>query len=260
MERVFFLDIDHTLSNFDSRAGDDAVRAELLRLFPEKEEAAVLFGEIFESVYSYHCSRSMDSFFADKINSFRVSIPENIPKPDLKFSREIYLKFISDKFGLGISGKEIMRIVDLYNDAIVRSTFIYPDSVRFMSRFKKKFIIAGSDNRLRFEGDRMVYDPEYSWKKRFERTMAVFSRFFNKDQVIIGDPFGKPSVQFWEKCVDVSGCSPEHSFVVDDSMNVVKSAMDFGFKGVLFDRYNAYDRNSVKALYACSFDDGIFDK
>ncbi len=256
MRPSFLVDVDHTLANFDSNSGNRAVKEELLRLFPEKQLAAEMFGEIYDSIFAFHTCLSTDSFYADKINSYDVEVPDDISKPDFKFSRELYIKYVSNEFGLNLSANEIERIVSTYWNAIVNSTRIYPDAIGFMQRHEKKFITAGSDNRLKFEAGKIFYDPDFSWKCRFDRTMKVFSGFFRKEQILIGDPYGKPSREFWELCLAKSKIQPEQGVVIDDSLKVVKSAMDFGFKGVLLDRSKAHDKNFVDAdFYAVSFDD-----
>ncbi len=256
MKRVFFIDIDHTLANFDSNFGNAAVKEELLRMFPEKQRAAEIFGEIYDSIFAFHTCLSKDSFYADKINSYDVEVPDYISKPDFKFSRELYIKYVSNEFGLKLSEREMRRIVSIYWDAIVNSTSIYPDSVKFMQNHENKFITAGSDNRLKFEAGKIFYDPDFSWKCRFDRTMKVFSGFFRKEQILIGDPYGKPSREFWELCLAKSKIQPKQGVVIDDSLKVVKSAMNFGFKGVLLDRSKAHDKNSVDTdFYASSFDE-----
>ncbi|GEM_PF-3520282 len=259
---VFFIDVDSTLASHETGSADMAVRDELLRLFPGKPQAGEMFGRMFSDINSFYLGRRDEPGrkLAGIMNSYGVlSSKKADTKQDFMFSRELYLKHISERHGLGLSGSQIMRIASIYWKEIVGSTRLFEDSIRFLQRAKRKFVIAGSDTRIKFIGDKMLYDPEYSSGLRLQRTKAIgLAKFFNDDEILIGDPYVKPSREFWDKCMKAANLqSPETGIVIDDSKTVVKSAMDYGFRGVLMDRKGEYDKATVAGevdAYFASFD------
>ncbi|MBI2574445.1 hypothetical protein HYV82_01015 [Candidatus Woesearchaeota archaeon] len=260
---VFFIDVDSTLASHDTSSADRAVRDELLRLFPGKPEAGGMFGRLYSDINSFYLGirEEPGRKLAGIMNSYGVTTSQKLnAKQDFMFSRELYLKYISEQCALRLSGSQIMRIAGIYWKTIVESTKLFEDSTRFLQRTKNKFVIAGSDTRIKFAGGKMLYEPEYSSGLRLKRTKAIgLSKFFKDGEILIGDPCTKPSREFWDKCVQVSGIqSPETGIVIDDSKTVVKGAMDYGFRGVLIDKKGEYDKAAVAGevdAYVASFDE-----
>ena len=259
-KNVFFVDVDYTLASFEPSAGNAAVSGQLSDLVPQKhEEASSLFGSMFSAMLDFQRGKKsgLYSEFMDFVGSAVVSYPSNL-KPDLMFSRELHLKFVSEKLGLQLSGSQIIGIIDSCWNAIISATRIYPDSFRFLSRVRDPFIIAGGDGRLMFSNSSFVYNPVYSRAKRLERTNAIgLGKYFEDGKILIGDPVKKGSSEFWDLCIDAAKLdSVSQGIVVDDSLSVVKSAMNRGFKGILMDRNGVYG-SAVSAvdLVVSSFDD-----
>ncbi|MBI2575057.1 hypothetical protein HYV82_04180 [Candidatus Woesearchaeota archaeon] len=263
VESAFFIDVDSTLASHDTSSADRAVRDELLRLFPGKPEAGGMFGRLYSDINSFYLGirEEPGRKLAGIMNSYDVlSSKKADTKQDFMFSRELYLKYISEQCALRLSGSQIMRIAGIYWKAIVESTKLFEDSVRFLQRAKNKFVIAGSDTRIKFSDGKMLYEPEYSSGLRLQRTKAIgLSKFFNDRQIVIADPDVKPSTEFWDKCIKAAGIQrPKTGVVVDDSKTVVRSAMDYGFSGVLIDRKGEYGKAAVAGeVDACiaSFDE-----
>ncbi|MBI3034292.1 hypothetical protein HYY72_03970 [Candidatus Woesearchaeota archaeon] len=258
MRRVFFIDVDFTAANFDYSAGDKAVCNGILGLFPGREDACSLFIGLFSAMLGHLYSREspLSLEFMRFIDSASVVSPKGM-KPDLMYSRELFLKFVSVKCGLELDGNDIIRIVDEYWKAIVSSTVIYDDALRFFRKADDRFIIAGGDGRLKFEKGDFIYEPDYSRGRRLERTRAIgLSGFFDDEKVLIGDPVRKGSPEFWEMCMKAAGLADkQEGIVVDDSISIVSSAMDFGFKGVLMDRKGIYGSSVGADEVIASFDE-----
>ncbi len=243
-KNVFFVDVDYTLASFEPSAGNAAVSKKLSRLVPLKyEEASSLFSRVFSAMLDFQRGKKsgLCSEFMDFVGSAGVSYPSSL-QPDLMFSRELHLKFVSEKLGLGLSGSQIIDVIDSCWDAIISATVIYPDSFRFLNRVCDRFIIAGGDGRLMLSNNSFVYDPVFSRAKRLERTNAVgLGKFFEDSRILIGDPMKKGSNDFWDLCVKAANMgSTSEGVVVDDSKSVVKAAIAYGFKGILMDRNGVY--------------------
>lgn len=261
MRRAFFIDVDFTVANFEYSAGDKAVCSRVLGLFPGRDDACGLFTSLFSAMLGHLYGREspLSREFMRFIDSAGVVSPKGI-KPDLAYSRELFLKFVSVKCGLELCGDDIIRFVEDYWRAIVSSTMVYDDALRFFSKANDRLLIVGGDGRLKFENGIFIYEPAYSRGRRLERTRAIgLSRFFWDDEILIGDPIRKGSREFWEMCMTAARLTDKgEGIVVDDSISIVRSAMDFGFKGVLMDRKGVYGSSAGADEVIASFDELVF--
>ncbi|MBI3051306.1 HAD family hydrolase [Candidatus Woesearchaeota archaeon] len=251
----FFLDVDDTLMTFNSDAANEAVYAYLRAFWPEA--AAAEFRKLFSLAVAYHQDRetSESREFLAKLNSYPVACPDGIEKPNVIYSRELYVRYLSDKHRLQVSDAQIAEAMDAYWNAMVANASFYPDARRFVKSSPGCFIAVGSDSRLVVRNGKFSYDSEYARKNRMERTRAVgLLDFVPEARVIIGDPFRKPGDSFWQECLRVSGVPKENCIMVDDSPRVVADARRFGFTGVLMDRKGRYGGRGADHIVA-SFDE-----
>ncbi|MFH1182350.1 MAG: hypothetical protein V1702_05300 [Candidatus Woesearchaeota archaeon] len=255
---VFFIDVDRTLASFAQQAGEKAVCEFLSKFWPR--EVAEEFPKVFLGVQEfYHGDRKASNLeLVNKLNSY-VSKTSS-PKFNVMFSRELYIKYLSEKHQLKISDSQITEAAEAYWAAIAKNSRIYDDSIRFLESGKDAYIIAGTDGWVRINGKNIAYDAEYSKEKRLQRTKAIgLSKYFSDGRIIIGDPHDKPSEEFWKTCTNVAHlASPKSGIVIDDSITIVASAKQFGFKGILIDRAGRYDKEDVKRKtdeYITNFDE-----
>jgi FMN phosphatase YigB (HAD superfamily) len=256
---TFFIDVDRTLATFPTEAGEKAASEYLSTYYPR-----LLIGD-FQKIFSfarshYHGNNTEESLIAmGRIGSYAVSYPKEFGKLGFLFSRELFINYISEEQGLKFSGSHIMGAIDSYWAAIARESKLYEDAKRFLESNRNSYIIAGSDRRILFADGNMSYDPEYSRQSRIFRTKATeLSSFFDESRILTGDPYDKPGKEFWEGCMKAANlASPSSGVVIDDSLAIVASAKQFGFKGVLLDRAGRYNKALVSRQvdkYITSFD------
>ncbi len=254
----FFLDVDDTLMTFNSDAANEAVYAYLRAFWPEA--AAAEFRKLFSLAAAYHqaAETSESREFLAKLNSYPVACPDGIERPNVIYSRELYVRYLSDKHRLQVSDAQIAGAMDAYWNAMVANASFYPDARRFLKSNPGCFIAVGSDSRLVVRNGKFSYDPEYARKRRMERTRAAgLLDYVPEARVIIGDPFRKPGDSFWQECLRVSAASMADCIMVDDSLRVVSDARRFGFRAVLIDRFGFYDGRNTGRVDAVisSFDE-----
>ena len=185
----------------------------------------------------------------DELASYNVQYPKELKNPDFKFSRDLHLRYVSDKLNLNLTNKQISKGVEIYWKSVMSNSSIYSDSKRLLNKIKKKFVIAGSDHRLKMSGRKFTYNPRFSHRQRLERTYAKLGKYFKKSQIIIGDPHDKPGKEYWKKCLNVSGLKkPSEGVIVDDSARIILSAKKFGFNVILIDREGRYKKSALKGI------------
>ncbi len=257
MPPTLLLDFDGTLAPFNQRAGTEAVTALLVRLFGNKcVKFGAEFGGLYDAFSLLHYGSEEPGLVAlkNRLNSYEVQLPPefNGCSENFMWSRELWLKHVSEVHKLNLGWERIISMADAYWEAISLHSQIYPDAKEYLETLAKEglplFLVTASDCRLTLVNNSIAYDPKVSEEKKVRRVMEQgLSGFFRPQQAITGDPFNKPSPEFWQKCVKIAGLSdPSDAIVVDDSMEVVASAVKFGFKGCVLDRAGHYSRGKVE--------------
>ncbi len=255
MDYTLLLDVDHCLAPFNQDAGTEKVKQLLKEALGERGLLiGDLFGRIFYDFDSIHHGNQDPKLFSlrDRINSYKVMVPNELSGKHVNFmwSRELWLKYLSDQHALSLDGETIIRIIDAYWEAISSASQVHPEALDYLRKLDKEklFIITSSDKRLAFESDTWEYDPQISQQKKSIRVQNQgLRKVFPASHVITGDPIDKPSQEFWEKVMEITGLSkPSQGIVVDDSLAVVLSGKGFGFRGYLLDRKKFYKRVDVQ--------------
>jgi FMN phosphatase YigB (HAD superfamily) len=251
---IFLLDVDNTLAHFNSEAGEARVMEILKEKLGEKGVlAAEQFCAIFDAFNKLHHGSKEPKYFALKEKTLAYKISAPVEGLDYMWSRELWLKLISDENSLELQDEQITGIIDEFWQAVSKSSPIYPDVEEFLSSIKQKFIAVSSDGRLQLKNGNLVYDPEYSRLKKINRLFAQgFSHYFEPDQIITGDPYEKPSDQFWETTLGKTGAEAKDVTFVDDSLRICSSAAKFGFKAIVIDRKARYSKDEA-ALQGVSY-------
>jgi len=263
MPPTLLLDVDGTLAPFNQSAGTKAVTGLLVKLFGNE---GLKFGAEFSSLYdafsSLHHGNESPELIALKniLNSYKVQLPQEFKERSENFmwSRELWLKHISEVHKLNLGWEQIISMTDTYWEAISFHSPIYSAIKEYLEELTKKdlllFLVVASDRRLALINGSITYDPKVPEKKKVKRVMEQgLSRFFRPQQVITGDPYNKPSSEFWQKCMKTAGLSdPSEAIVVDDAKAVVISAVKFGFMGCVLDRAGHYKRAEVES-YGISY-------
>ena len=254
MVEAILLDYDWTLAPFNQEAGIRRVKEMLAPDFGSKvEEVGDEFGEIhnlmMDLLYSRADSRSTEMM--RNINSYAVLTGPEVGNYDISFmwSREVWLKYLSDKYELGLEGDFIMSVTNAYWDAIADSSPLFPDAADYLARQKDIgiYVITASDRRVSISEDTIRYITADSEKQKIDRMeRAGLGKFIPQANIITGDPFDKPSGQFWDKVIAKAKIkSAKDAIVVDDSLSAVKSAREAGFTGYVIDRLGVYDRIQI---------------
>lgn len=258
MPPTLLLDVDGTLAPFNQDAGTQAVTDLLARLFGnEGLKLGAEFGSLYDSLSLLHHGRVEPELVAlkNRLNSYRIQLPQELERRSENFmwSRELWLRHISEVHKLNLGWEQIISITDAYWEAISLHSQIYPAVEEYMEKLTRAgslFLVTASDRRLALMNGSIAYDPRVSEKKKVKRVLEQgLSRFFGPRQVITGDPFNKPGLEFWQKCIKVAGLSdPSEATMVDDAEAVVMSAVKFGFRGCVLDRAGHYHREKIEGL------------
>ncbi len=255
MNCTLLLDVDHSLAPFNQDAGTERVKDFLKERLDKKGiSAGNLFGQIFYDLDSIHHGNNDPKPISlrDKLNSYTILVPPELAGISFNFmwSRELWLRYLSDQQKLGLDGKTITQTIDAYWDAVSTGSQAYTEAINYLRCLDREnlFIITGSDRRLVFEGESMRYDPKISEKKKVIRVENQgLKGLFSKSHIITGDPFDKPDPKFWQRVIDITGLSDKSKgVVVDDSLSIVLSAKVFGFRGYLLDRKKFYKKVDVE--------------
>lgn len=256
MINTLLLDYDGTLAPFNEDAATKRVKEMLAAdLGSKSEEVGGEFAEIFNALdavlHSKADSRSTEVI--RNINSYNVLTSADVGdyEIDFRWSRELWLKYLSDKYELGLEGEFIMKVIDGYWEALADSSPLFPDVGEYLGRQRNlgAYVITASDRRIAISQDTIRYDPSYSEKQKMSRIERTgLCKFINKENIVVGDPFDKPGDMFWSKIIAKAGIKDKKdAVVVDDSLSTVKSAKAAGFRGYVMDRIGVYDRNQAAA-------------
>ncbi|MBI4170499.1 MAG: hypothetical protein HY514_02305 [Candidatus Aenigmarchaeota archaeon] len=254
MKYTLLLDFDECLARQNRAAGIARVKAMLKEIAgPKAEEAGNDFGQIYHDMDSIlHDNKEPGLLLLkNRINSYTVKLPKELKsqKIDFMWSRELWLKHVSDKHGLNIDNKTIISIIEGYWNAIASSSPLYPQARKYLEKLDKSkvFIVTGSDKTLVADGKGFAYDSSMAEKRKISRIVKQGITMLPKTHIITGDPHDKPSDEFWKTAMKRAGLKePAEGIIVEDSLSIVLSAMKFGFKGYLLDRHKFYDRKDAE--------------
>lgn len=243
---VLFFDLDGCLTPFDQQLGFEAV-SESLKEITGTPKFGTEFRKMFDLIQIIHLGKTDKN--AEKLkyalNSYNVQIPKSLigKKTDFMWSRELWLKYLSDKYELQLNGNIITKIVDGYWDTISKQ-MLFPHVASFLKQLHNRmFIITSSDMRLLIKNNKIIYNPKISASKKMKRVLKQTGGLFKRKNIIIGDPYDKPSNEFWNIVMKVSQLSkPADGIVIDDSLRICLSAAEFGFRSFVIDRQNNYNK------------------
>ncbi len=253
--QFYLFDFDHTLAPLNHDHPSGKVSEALEKMFPGKgTDAGKTFSNIFYGILDAYQGKSdtMNKKIKSAIEFYKIRVSNSFDgaKPDFLWSRELWLKYISNEFGLNISDKEISRLASIYWDHVPENCPIFPDSKDCLLKLDKEkiFIVTGSDMRLGFDEYSLFYDPELSKNFKRDRIEKQCPDLLLRSNIITGDPYGKPSEGFWQAVLEITGIAdPSKSVVIDDSLKVVLSAKNFGFQGYVLDREGLYRKAEIES-------------
>ncbi|MBI2137305.1 HAD family hydrolase [Candidatus Woesearchaeota archaeon] len=254
---TLLLDVDGTLAQFNNSAGAEKVAEILIKRFGSKGRQA---GEDFLNAYKtmnlmHHGKKSPEhAAVMDALNSYTIKLPPELGQTGQNFmwSRELWLKYASELRKLNLTWNMIIEIVDSYWETASINSPPYPEVRECIEKLAKQglrlFLMTASDHRLTFRNGAITYEPKVSEQKKIKRVLEQgFSGIFKPQQIITGDPFNKPSMEFWQKCIKIAGLpKPSEAMVVDDAEAVVISAVKFGLRGCVLDRAGHYSRDNIE--------------
>lgn len=180
---------------------------------------------------------------------------ENHGDSDIFWSRELWLYAASGEAGRTVSAKLAIDAAEAYWKGIEARPSLYEDVKEFFESqwwyngLWKLVLATSTDARLYVasDGNRLVYDPEYSDRKKRERIpLSLFD--ISGNNLFTGDPIGKPDPRFWEQVVTNIGYDPNEdvAVMVGDSPAVDLAGLPHGFVPILLDRDKVRILNEVK--------------
>lgn len=210
-----------------------------------------------ENLTAQACGLPYDAKIATYIEGLAHSV-QNKGDLDMRWSRELWLYAASVAMNKAISAQFAITAVDEYWKAIGRFGDLYEDVQEFFdsSWWKNSYwslvVVTSSDLRLRTSGDedRLVYDPEYSYFRKFKRIPKSIHRIA-KNNMFIGDPVSKPHPSFWERVFINIGYNPEEdaAVMIGDVPKVDLAGLPYGVVPILIDRDNQIVGGDVKEAH-----------
>lgn len=257
--RIWFFDVDDTLVN----------------TAPQSEEAANGIADVFTPKTGADIAGRIRARFIDIFFSMMGAHNENLPaawrppanlqeandqileriktaqKPVIKnfggmkkWSREVLIKLAAEDCGVGHPEPDLIeqaaeRYWNLLTHGLKAHAHAWELVAALRDRGRPIFLVTSSDARLHMRPDGLfVYDPPHSeWfkRKRLEhlRTLGV-----DFQGAVIGDPVDKPSIEFFQKALDLAESTlgdkvfPEDCVIVGDSyitdLQTPLEKLDFG--------------------------------
>lgn len=257
--RLFLIsDLDMTLTSFKHNLALLHLKSylESTRLFPAPASGkiALFINSCFKNFLAKVRGLPYDEKLIELIEEAACRV-ENHKDADVFWSRELWLYAAPGVAETGMPGKIAAYAAETYWDAIKKSSGMYEDVETFFDSLWWKsnqwelVIVTNSDARLYLpSGDnRLVYDPEYSDKKKRERVPSSLVQI-SSNNLFIGDAVGKPDPRFWENVVTNLAYDPNEdvAVMVGDSPRNDLTGLPHGFVPIFIDRDNARRGGEVK--------------
>lgn len=165
-----------------------------------------------------------------------------------KWSREVFLKIAADEEGIKLNNRIIKKTVDAHWDAITQFAKPFASAKVLFNELKKQnipaYILTSSDGRLRYKNGKFIYDPSFSEEAKRMRMQELKREGLFFADIIIGDPYDKPTKKFFENGVKVIGkkigrkVDPKELVMVgnsyEDDIETPLGELNFGM-GILVD-------------------------
>lgn len=118
-----------------------------------------------------------------------------------KWSREVFIKIATDDLGMKLSPEIVIKAADAHWEGITFHAEIFSSARILFKELKKHkipaYILTSSDGRLIPKNSHFVYDPKYSEAAKRKRMMVLKTQGIDFTDIVIGDPYDKPSVEFF---------------------------------------------------------------
>lgn len=254
MNHVLLLDFDQCLAKLNRDAAAKRVTKRLVEMLGTRgNQMGKEFTEVYNKIDLILHGKKGPEFAAlkEKINSYKVKVPEKLANENINFmwSRELWIKYLSDKYNLEIDNQAAVSIIRDYWDAVASNSPLLWEAREFLGKTdaKKVFIITGSDKTLVVENGSLKYDPKTAEKRKISRILRQGLTMLPKSHIITGDPYDKMTDKFWGVVMKRTGIKKaSQGIIVEDSLPVILSGTKFGFKGYLLDRRKFYDKKDVE--------------
>ncbi|MBI4174127.1 MAG: HAD family hydrolase [Candidatus Aenigmarchaeota archaeon] len=159
------------------------------------------------------------------------------------WSRQLWLRYLSDKHEINLDGKTISKIIESFWMSAAGNSKIDPKTEKWIKDNEKRlFIITGSDRNLIFRAGKIIYNSKYSKRIKIKRMKAQGLKIQPRN-IITGDPYDKDTREFWQ---NISKRMPQDVIVIDDSTIIVSRAKNCGFRSFLFDPDGKHYEKSFK--------------
>lgn len=261
---IWFFDIDDTLID---TAGTSLIASEGIRdVFVKYYNIEIAqrvqndFNELFSILMQGHSVKneedwkkigcSKEEYFKnlEDIASRQISVKEDFGTIK-KWSREVFIKIISDRIGIKVSPQIVKEAGNAFWDELTKCVPLFPNALTLIKKIKETkrplFLLTGSDGRLEMcEDGQFVYSPEHSEMFKRERIETLRSKGLDFDNLSIGDPEDKPHFDFFEKGLKAAESFLEqkidarHCIMVGDSFSAdLETPLKMGFGlGVLYNK------------------------
>lgn len=210
MTRFAIIDVDDVFVDMDqlADASVDAVAATLReRLGDDKglevvdrfrEHYAILRGELRSTE---HQSEAFLSLHADIVRWQRGVASEGFElKP---WSRETMLAVALEREDVPVTGELVHDVVDSYWTVLAEQSRLFDDAVRVVTRLRDAgyfvHLASNSDGNLLYDDERQTfrYDPAHARRTKRARLGVLSGAGVDPDHVSLGDPIGKPDLEFF---------------------------------------------------------------
>ncbi len=172
---MILCDFDEVLAHFRHEIGFKHVSYALEKYSVDNSWLiANEFAQIHKSIDRiFHGSKNANLLkLKNSLNSYRITVPESLQKRKFNFmwSRQLWLRYLSDKHEINLDGKTISKIIESFWMSAAGNSKIDPKTEKWIKDNEKRlFIITGSDRNLIFRAGKIIYNSKYSKRIKIKR-------------------------------------------------------------------------------------------
>lgn len=223
-DSVWFFDIDDTLIDTAgcTMDGAEGIYNVFSKTYSEENALRIKkrFIEIFELILAGYRIKSEKDWakvpggkvafdkLMLKIDSLQTKVKHDFGATK-KWSREVFVKIAADELSIKVPPEIVHEAAEAYWLTLTDKIEVFPGTIEFFEFLTLNnlpiYFITSSDARLKMLHDgQFIYEPEYSEQLKRHRIELLREKGLNYRFVSIGDPEDKPSVEFFQKGIDLA--------------------------------------------------------
>lgn len=248
MRKFLFSDIDHTISTFDHEAGMRELQKYMSMSDKFDRSLARKICNFMDKCYAAFLTRARggDSKDLQKLEELIREASGDIRGAetfsDMHWSREFWIYLGA---GGGLSPKTSAKAAQRFWKGVRESAMVYQDAEKFFNWLRDHnwgwvTLVTSSDARLDVNNENtgFIYDSSFSREEK-EYRLSPIIRSLHWNRLFVGDPIGKPHIQFWQPVLHTLGYNQKEDLAImvgDSYRSDIQGVSQFGIVPILIDR------------------------